>query len=234
MKVEQPTILLFDVDGTLITSGGLGRRAIESTLEARYDGQNGCSFSFAGMTDRGIVRAALQTLGREVTEEHIDDVLDDYIATLRQQVAQLDPASYFAHPGVAEVLTAVSDVDGVAVGLGTGNVEQGARIKLEPVGLNHYFRFGGYGCDAEPRAELIAAGARRGAAELGVPTERCRVVIIGDTLRDVAAAHAIGGECLAVATGGDTAQALAESDAELVVADLTAAAVVPFLLGHMY
>jgi phosphoglycolate phosphatase-like HAD superfamily hydrolase len=111
-------------------------------------------------------------------------------------------------PGVLELLDALEGSRGVALGLGTGNIEAGARIKLTPARLSERFAFGGFGCDAEDRAELLEAGARRGAAALGAARARCRVVIIGDTPLDVAAAHAIGAECLAVATGNFDVDAL--------------------------
>jgi len=231
MTTRARTVLLFDVDGTLITSGGAGRRAVESTIAQRFGDDHGCTFSFGGMTDRGIFRTALTNLGQTVTEGLIDALLAQYVDALRREVATTDRSIYHMHVGVTEVLDAVSGRDGVAVGLGTGNVEVGARIKLEPVGLNPYFDFGGYGSDAEPRADLIAAGADRGAQRLGVTRERCRVVIIGDTLRDVEAAHAIGGECLAVATGAAPSETLRASRAELVVDDLTSPEVLRFLLA---
>ena len=228
----KPTVLLFDVDGTLITSGGAGRRAIEATIAARYGDDHGCTFSFGGMTDRGIVRSALTNIGVDtVTDGLIDEVLSGYLDILRDEIARVEQGRYRAHVGVRDVLDAVTGVDGVAVGLGTGNVEAGARIKLEPVELNHYFAFGGFGCDAEPRDQLIAAGARRGADALGQAVDRCRVVIIGDTLKDVWAAHAIGAECLAVSTGGESHDNLKASAAELVVESLQDNGVLDFLRG---
>lgn len=227
---KHATVLLFDVDGTLITGGGVGRRAIERTLEHHFGVDDGCSFSFGGMTDRGIVRAVLKNLAIAVTEALIDEVLGTYLEILHEEVGAAEVGTYGVHPGVLSILEAVSGVDGVAVGLGTGNVEVGARTKLAPVGLNPYFDFGGFGCDAEARAELIAAGAERGAGKLNRPRHECRVVIIGDTLRDVEAAHAIGGECLAVATGAASAEVLRASETELLVDDLTDPRALPFLL----
>ena len=119
----------------------------------------------------------------------------------------------------------------LALGLGTGNVEAGARAKLARVALDGAFAFGGFGDDHEDRALLVRAGAERGAARLDRPLDACRVVIIGDTPRDVAAARAIGAECLAVATGGATAEVLRAAEPTRLVADLTHPSVPAFLAG---
>jgi phosphoglycolate phosphatase-like HAD superfamily hydrolase len=120
---------------------------------------------------------------------------------------------------------------GVAIGLGTGNVERGARIKLGRVGASDRFRFGGFGCDAEDRAELIGVGADRGAAMLGAPRSACRVVVIGDTPRDVAAAQANDAECIAVATGHYDVESLTDAGATHVFASFSAAGAFEALLG---
>ena len=212
-------IYLYDIDGTLITTGGVGRNALERAFERRFNRLDACDgFSFAGMTDRAILRKGLAAIGEETTEEHIEALLDDYLQHLAAEVAQAP--TYYVHPGMVESLQRLSQLDGVTIGLGTGNVERGARIKLERVNLNGWFDFGGFGCDAELRAELIAAGARRGAERLGRPLEECKLVIIGDTAKDVAAAHANGGVCLGVTTGGGTESSLREAGADHIVSNL--------------
>jgi phosphoglycolate phosphatase len=134
------------------------------------------------------------------------------------------------HRGVEAALDA-AEARGCAIGLGTGNVREGARLKLERVGLHHRFAFGGFGCDHELRAELIRVGAERGARALGAPLEACRVVVIGDTPKDIAAAQAIGAECLAVATGTFTTADLTAHAPTRVVADLAEAGALAALLG---
>ena len=108
------------------------------------------------------------------------------------------------HAGIEAALALCHGRPGFAVGLGTGNVEEGARLKLDRVDLCRHFSFGGYGSDHADRAELLAIGARRGRARLGVGDGPCRVVVIGDTPKDIAAARAIGAESIAVATGSYT------------------------------
>ena len=220
MSRAQPTVVLFDIDGTLITSGGTGRKALVRAFERLYSRGDACEhFSFAGMTDRAIFREGLKTIGAAGTEDEIDTLLEDYLSHLAHEVARAEV--YAVHPGVIDALEALCDLPHVALGLGTGNVERGARTKIERVDLNHYFDFGGFGCDAEPRAELIAAGARRGAERLGLPLAKCRLVIVGDTPKDISAAHDNRGLCIAVATGGASYETLVEAGGDLVCHDLT-------------
>ena len=104
-------------------------------------------------------------------------------------------------------------------------------MKLERGGLASPFGFGGYGSDHEDRAELLRAGARRGAARIGQPLEACRIVVIGDTPKDVAAAHAIGAVCIGVGTGGHTASSLRELGAHTAVDDLRDPVVLDVIVG---
>lgn len=213
------TIVLFDVDGTLITTGGAGRRAIERAFETAFGKPGNFDFPFGGMTDRGIMRQGLQMSGRPEDDAAFDAIMEVYLESLRIEVDSAE--RYFVHPGIVEALEALTPHDHVAVGLGTGNIERGARIKLDRAELNHWFSFGGFGCDAEDRAELIACGARRGAEKLGRRVDECRLVIVGDTPKDVAAAHANGGVCIGVATGGATATELRDAGSDWVVEDLS-------------
>ncbi len=229
MRQMKPTILLFDIDGTLISTHGAGRRAFARAFDELTGPGDHLDFSFAGMTDRGIARQGLAAAGIEPTEAMIDRVLDTYVGWLGETL-QATP-QYTVFTGVVDVLESLRDRAGVAVGLGTGNIERGARIKLARGRLNDHFDFGGFGCDAEERAEVIATGARRGAGRLGVAMEACRVLVIGDTARDVAAAQAIGAECLAVATGGTSLDELSACGATYCVADLTAPEVAGILGG---
>ena len=224
-----PIVYLFDIDGTLVTGDGAGRRALRQVFGRRYRRHDALDrVVFHGATDRAILREALLALGVAHDEAHIDAVLAEYVAVLAVVV---DPGAYRPERGVVALLDALDGRPGLAVGLGTGNIEPGARIKLAAAGLNPYFGFGGFGSDAEDRAELLAIGALRGAARLGVPQAACRVVVIGDTIRDVAAAHAIGAFCLAVATGGNSVAELRAAGAEVVVADLEDPAARAALIG---
>jgi phosphoglycolate phosphatase-like HAD superfamily hydrolase len=217
----RPTVLLFDVDGTLVLTGGAGRRALSRAfgeLAGRPDALDGVDFG--GMTDWMLCRAGLRAAGQPDDARTIEVLLERYLVHLSDEVPRSD--RYRVLPGVHDVVRAVSGRDGIAVGLGTGNVERGARIKLARGDLDAPFRFGGFGCDHEDRAELLTRGARRGAAMLGRPLDSCRVVVIGDTPRDVDAARRIGAECVGVGTGGHSARELLELGATAAFDDLSA------------
>ena len=218
-----------------MTTSGCGRRALERAFTARY-GRSAVlrDVGFDGMTDRSIVRAGLRTLGEPAegpgAYDAIDALLRDYVPLLEQEIAETP--DFRLHHGVHEVLDATIAQDGVAVGLGTGNVRPGARAKLAPLGILHHFGFGGFGCDHEDRDVILRLGAERGAATLGLPVSACRVVVIGDTPRDVAAARAIGAEAVGVGSARFTAEELVVHGASRAFADLAAPGVLVALLGN--
>lgn len=226
----RPTILLFDIDGTLLTTGHAGRHAMERTF-ARYGNVDACAFRFDGMTDKQIARQALLNLGIEPTDAAIDESIALYVELLLEEVARVDAANYRLHEGIREALQAARE-RGHAIGLGTGNVVEGARIKLSHVGVYDEFAFGGFGSDAEDRTELLRHGAERGAKHLGVSLAACRIVVIGDTPKDVAAAQGIGAECIGVGTGSFTPEELLECGATAAFPSLSAPGALAALLGE--
>jgi phosphoglycolate phosphatase-like HAD superfamily hydrolase len=227
-----PTVLLFDIDGTLITTGGAGRRAITKAFEVLHGRADACDhFSFGGMTDRAIVRLGLEAIGVGASTEAIDEVIDRYVELLELEVWKVDARAYRVHDGMLAAIDA-GHARGCAVGLGTGNVQAGARAKLRRVALHERFDFGGFGDDHELRPELIRRGAERGAARLGVPLSDARVVVIGDTPKDVHAAQAIGAECVAVATGEFPLEVLRQAGATWAFDDLTAPGALEAVLGR--
>jgi phosphoglycolate phosphatase len=229
--VKRPTVLLFDIDGTLVTTGGVGRRAVERAFERVHGRPDACSLvRFDGMTDRSITRLGLEAIGVEASDERIEHLLAIYLAELRAELLQSTSETYRAHAGVSEVLLACAKPN-VALGLGTGNIALGARLKLEHVGLYHHFGFGGFGSDHELRVELIRIGAERGARQLGKASNECRVVVIGDTPKDIDAARGIGAESVGVGTAAFTAQQLLDHGATWAFDDLTAPGVLRALLG---
>lgn len=226
----RPTVLLFDVDGTLITTNGGARAAIERAFAERYGRTNGFDFPFDGMTDRAIVRRALERIEVEATEAEIDDFIAAYLSHLGEELDRA--AACRLHRGVERAVDEALARENFAVGLGTGNVREGARLKLERVEFFHPFAFGGFGCDHEDRAELIRVGAERGAKRLGHPLSDCRVVVIGDTPKDVAAAHAIGAESIGVGTGSFSPEALLDAGATWAFPDLGGEDALAVLLGR--
>lgn len=226
----RPTVLLFDIDGTLVTSGGAGRRALERAFE-RIHGQAGAfPFRLDGMTDRAIVRQGLSGRGLPARAEDIDALLSLYVEELEREVAATDDRSYRVHAGMERAVDEARRRAGFAVGLGTGNIREGARVKLTRVGLYQHFTFGGFGCDHEDRVDLVRCGARRGADRLGIAVERCRVVVIGDTPKDVAAAKGIGAECIGVGTGRFSPAELLGCGADAAFADMAAPGALEALL----
>lgn len=228
----RPTVLLFDIDGTLVTTGGVGRRAIQRAFETLHQRDDACDFRFDGMTDRAIARQGLTSIGVPTDDAAIDALLATYVDLLSEEVSRAEGSRYRLHPGMAEAVEQALGRPGFAVGLGTGNIREGARIKLQRVGIYERFRFGGFGCDHEDRTSLIRIGAHRGAEQLGEPLDACRVVVIGDTPKDVRAAQGIGAECLAVATGAYSADALRDAGAERAFPDLAAPGAIAWLLGE--
>ncbi len=238
-------VILFDIDGTLVTSGGVARQALvggacqvlgDVTLPNERV-RDAFDFGYGGMTDRAIVRLGLHRLLAASTElparasdllaaseATIDAVLAAYLPRLRAALSAT-PSPLRLLPGAAELVAFARALPGVEVGLGTGNVREGARAKLDPFGLYDAMPFGGFGCDAEAREDLIGAGWRRGAERLGVPTAAAGLVIVGDTERDIDAARAHGGLTLGVATGSVDADTLRRHGAEEVTERLDGPAV---------
>ena len=218
----KPTVLLFDVDGTLVTTCGAGRRAIERTFELRHGTKDVLTFSFGGMTDKAIVRGALLALGRsfateEDVEREMDATLAFYLEVLVEEVAR---SRIRIQAGMERALDMADARQEVALGLGTGNIRKGAEIKLGCVGIYNRFGFGGFGDDSIDRPTLLMAGVRRGAEKLGVPVEDCHIVVIGDTPKDIAAAKAIGANSIAVATGMHDVAELKQCDPTAVFENL--------------
>jgi len=229
--VPRPTVLLFDIDGTLVTTGGVGRRAVDRAFERAHGRADACSgIRFDGMTDRSITRLGLTAIGVAATDQAIAHLLDIYLGELQAELRLASPEVYRVHVGVPEALAGAS-ARGMALGLGTGNLQEGARLKLEHVGLYHHFGFGGFGSDHEQRVDLIRVGAARGAQQLGLPVSDCRVVVIGDTPKDVDAARGIGAESIGVGTASFSAQQLLEHGATYAFDDLLAPGALAALLG---
>lgn len=227
------TVLLFDLDGTLVNTGGAGRRAMIGAFEKLHLRNDVFEqFNFAGMTDRAIARHGLAQVLSEIPESEIDRFLDAYVARLEEELPKSE--LYVVLPGVVQLLESIANTKDVAIGLGTGNIKRGAYAKLSRGKLGGAFAFGGFGCDAEDRIELLRAGAKRGAAQLGRAFEECDYVVIGDTPKDVAAAKGLGAACIAVATGSYKTDELAACGATHVVETLAVPGVRDLLLRSQH
>ena len=214
-------LLLFDVDLTLVSTGGASLRALDRAFEEIL-GIPGAIEGVRphGKTDPAIVREVCSK--RKLAD--VGDlaaftvrVLGSYFEFLKDEVVHSD--KYRVLPGVRDILDEAGRREDVMLGLATGNVESGARIKLERGGLNGYFSFGGFGSDSEDRTEVVAAAARRASA-LGASATPNRTFVIGDTPRDVLAGKAAGFRTIAVGTGNYSIEALRVTGADLVIEDL--------------
>jgi len=227
IRSMQRIIALFDIDGTLLRAGGAGRRAVElalgEVLDELDDEVSLQSVEFAGRTDPWIVRAALMQYGVAADDDLIHEVLRRYVAHLPRELERAD--AFEVLPGVLALLSELSDRQDLVLGLGTGNTEPAAYAKLARGGLDSFFAFGGFGSDHAERPEVLRTALHRGLERTGVQMENARVVVIGDTPHDVAAARAIGAHCVAVSTGGYEPSALEAAGASVVVSDLRASAV---------
>jgi phosphoglycolate phosphatase-like HAD superfamily hydrolase len=216
-------LILFDIDGTLLAADGAGARALRAALHAVY-GSTGATggYSFAGRTDPEIVRDLLRGVGR--AEEEIEAGLERlwplYLANLQEEVRR---QPVHALPGVPQLVERAHEAGGeVLVGLLTGNLERGARIKVEAAGLDFSrFRVGAFGSDHAERPELPAIAVQRAWALTGVGYRGKEVVIIGDTPRDVACGAHLGVRTIATATGSFGVEALAQCGPDHLFADLS-------------
>jgi phosphoglycolate phosphatase len=195
-------LVLFDIDETMIHSSGAGRRALERALfdvferEMSFDG-----ISLSGKTDPQIINEILHAHG--LSDQQCDELLDRifarYLPYLEEEVARAD--EYRLHLGVVELLEVLKTKPGTVIGLLTGNIEKGARIKLGRFDLNRYFEFGAFGCDSANRMDLPAVAHERAKKQFGHSVEKNEIVIIGDARNDVLCAKGYGAKALAVATG---------------------------------
>ncbi len=216
-----PTLVLFDIDGTLIQSGRAGLRGMNAAF-GRLHGRGDAlaDVPIAGRTDRAIVADALRLLGLPPDEEQVQRLREAYLEDLRTEIGRPVEAPSGVLPGVGELLAALDEEPHVGVGLLTGNFAGGAAIKLGHFGLWERFRFGAFGDDHPDRRALVPVAVAE-AARAGWRVEQAdRVVIIGDTPLDVDCALAYGARALAVATGPFGREDLAAAGAHHVVPTL--------------
>ena len=208
---------LFDIDGTLLETGGAGMAAMAWALQTEF-GEDGDvnNVSFAGRTDRAIATDLFEHYGIDNNEENIQRFLAAYFNHLPAQLAA-KPGRLL--PGVTALLESLDSRDDVTLGLLTGNFREGARLKLSHYEINHFFHFGGFGdhhYDRDDVARLAAEEVRRHHNEEVLPE---RMWVIGDTPADVRCARAIGATVVAVGTGMYSVDELAQTDPDHVFAD---------------
>lgn len=211
-------LVLFDIDGTLIDSGGAGVCSLNLAMKELFSIEDAFKgISMAGKTDAQIIREGLMKYNLS-SNGNIDAVINAYLKHLEREM-QNDRKH--VKPGIYEVLEELNPLKDLGLGLLTGNLEQGARIKLEPFRLNVYFLTGAFGSDDEDRNNLLPVAVKRFEKLFRKKIETGNCIIVGDTPRDVECAHIYGAMCIGVATGPYSYATLRKAGADYVVHDLS-------------
>lgn len=215
-------LVLFDIDGTILSTDGAGRTSMEAALLSVYGWPGDPAYRYDGKTDRQIAREQLRTAGfaDPDIDARLPTLLDTYLEHLAD-VLSADPTAVRLCTGIEVLLDAVEVREDVVLGLLTGNVARGAAHKLGAVGIDFArFRVNAFGCDHEQRHELPRVAQRRASEVLGVELPGDRVVIIGDTPADIQCGRPIGARAIGVATGRYSVPDLAAHAPHAVFADL--------------
>jgi phosphoglycolate phosphatase-like HAD superfamily hydrolase len=232
---DDTALILFDIDGTLVDTAGAGRIAIErafiEVFEIDYIAAKARSVPFAGLTDSSIFQALADAA--EITPLRFTalraELHASYFRALRAEMARPEPKRC-SLPGVVALLELLEDRPDCRLGLLTGNLEIGARIKLEPFGLNRFFPGGGFGSDHPDRRQVARVARLKLCGIFGIEFEPSRVVVVGDTEHDVDCARANGYRAVAVETGWASREKLEAARPDVLFDDLEdLSAVVPAL-----
>jgi phosphoglycolate phosphatase-like HAD superfamily hydrolase len=218
-------LVLFDIDGTLLSAGRAARDSVLAALESVYgwradpDAPRRGRYDFSGKTDPQIVRELVAAeIGGEQCEADLPRALALYLEELRRR---LTPDLVVVKPGVAQLLAKLAAEPRVQLGLLTGNLEAGARLKLAPPGFNAYFPFGAFGSDSANRYELPPVAIERARRHSERDFAGKAVVIVGDSIHDVACGRPFGVRSVAVATGPTPADELAAEKPDALFPDFS-------------
>ncbi|MBL8792826.1 MAG: haloacid dehalogenase-like hydrolase [Planctomycetia bacterium] len=212
-------VCLFDIDGTLVSSGGAGKAAMDAALLSAFGVRHGTDgVPFSGRTDRSILRDLFRKNGIEETDANRERFLAEYLQHLPTTL-QSHPGRVL--PGIAVLLEQLQRHGQVVLGLLTGNIRHGARIKLGHFGLFEHFAFGGFGDLHHERDDVAREAFTLVERHLAAPPIADRLWVIGDTPLDVRCARAIGAQVVAVATGVHGLDELAASHPDLLMADFS-------------
>jgi phosphoglycolate phosphatase-like HAD superfamily hydrolase len=209
---------LFDIDGTLLASGGAGKAALEAAFTGEFGIPLRVQIPYAGRTDRAIIRDLFRMHGVADSAENLQTLLRGYLRRLPDSLRRHDGRVL---PGIEPLLQELKQTARIAVGLLTGNVRDGARAKLGHFGLYEHFGFGGFGDDHFDRDDVAREALASVHRCVGPHCTADRVWVIGDTPLDVQCARAIGARVAAVATGLHSCEELAPSKPDLLLSDLS-------------
>jgi phosphoglycolate phosphatase-like HAD superfamily hydrolase len=216
-----PLVVLWDIDGTLLSSDGAGRWAMEQAFSELFGVDSALSdIELAGRTDEAILLDAARSAAVTLGDDDRAEFMARYAGILKDELASGRRAPR-ALPGVEPLLSTLASDPRFTSGLLTGNWRHSAYIKLAAVGLASWFPFGAFAGDAHAREDLLPIALERAEWLSGARVPACRAAIVGDTPRDVRVATTHGARCIAVATGPHTADELSRTGADLVVDDLT-------------
>jgi len=212
-------LLLFDIDGTLILSGGAGEHALKLAMKSAYGTDNGFDqIVFAGATDGAIARQLLEGNGIEPTPEHIGRLLDHYVVELEQELPRRHGRVL---DGIVELLQVLQQREDCVLGLLTGNIERGARLKLEHYGVWQFFPFGAFADDHHDRNELGHFARKRAAEHHGTDFAPEHTYVLGDTPKDIACGKAVGALTVAIATGNYSTDELRPHEPDFLFENLS-------------
>ena len=211
--------VLFDIDGTILVTGGAGGVAWQRAFEELHGIEaNVAEHTDAGMTDPEIAAIVFrEVIGREGTQEERSKAIGCYLKHLPDAVAGSD--GYRVMAGIEDLLPRLIEA-GVLLGLVTGNIEAAAHIKLARARLNRFFSFGGYGSDSADRTEVTEAALARGGLVSGGTLADGACIAVGDTPRDVTAGHGAGIKVVGVATGSYSVERLREAGADYALSSV--------------
>jgi len=211
--------ILFDIDGTLISTGGAGVRALNYAFKDEFPIDNAFSgLSLAGKTDLQIIKLALQRYEIPFSDEILSRLIGNYLSHLR---VEINNNGRHLKPGVMDLLEKLRLRDDIRLGLLTGNLEPGARIKLNVFGLNEYFPTGAFGSDSEDRNRLLPFAVQRYRRLYNEDIGYKECIIVGDTPRDIFCAKPYGARSIAIATGPYPKDALRMAEPDLLLDDMS-------------
>jgi phosphoglycolate phosphatase-like HAD superfamily hydrolase len=195
------TLLLFDIDGTLLRAEGATHKAMIKTFQGLFDIQQSIEdISFLGRTDPELFKdVALKLLGRSLTEAELTTVSERYLALLPGELNGL--VTFHLMPGVKELLPFLAARKDIILGLETGNLESAAYMKLKRGGIGDYFSLGGFGSDSEDRTEIVRIGIERARSFDHDSIPDTSIFVIGDSPHDITAGKSLGVNTIAVGTG---------------------------------